>query len=409
MNVSIQIFSYIGIAEKGLSTNYIFSSINTLKNLNHQDALDYLKDQSIPYYNLEKLGDSEKIPSEYENIPEQESNIKVGKYNIYYLHNNLLIRYPTEIQFVDPFRNRVSYPIIMMLILVAVIVYFIVKDKDKSLALVVDSDYKKVVDIINSEQRDIDNINKEELISEEFNNIADHILNYKKKISEQYDLEKRLKKEKLEEFAYMAHDIKTPLTIIKGYLELIAASPSNEMTIKRKENAEIQFDRILKYIDEMLIMLKLEVLDEENFECINCKKLTEYLEMEITYFLESTHRTVQVNIKYDNMEDYYIVINYTYLERAVLNLLKNAIENTKNDDEIDIEIKITEDNYLIEVRDSGNGFPEHLLLNIQNSSNKIKTGGFGLRFAKRVVEINHGRFEIENSSGAIARIVLPLK
>lgn len=407
INASIHLFSFIGIAEKGLSTNYIFSSINVLENLDREKSIEYFKNESLNYYNLNNPEDLVKVPEEYSNLSEGTSNIRVGKYNIYYLHENLLIRYPTEIQFIAPFRNRVSYPIVFILFIMSVLVFFVVKDKEESLASAVNSDYNAVVKIINTDLNEQD-FNTDGLITEEFNNIANHIVGYKEKILEQHEFEKKLRKEKLNEFAYMAHDIKTPLTIIKGYIELIAGASSEESTIVRKENADKQMNRISKYIDDMLIMLKLEVLDNENYEIFNCKKLTEYLEMEVEYFKEASARPIQININYAEMEENNIRIIYEYLERAVLNLLKNAVENTASSQKISINLELAENCYVIEVKDSGVGFPQHIIEEFHSDATKNNFSGFGLRFVKRVAELHNGNFEIKNSSGAVAKITLPI-
>ena len=205
---------------------------------------------------------------------------------------------------------------------------------------------------------------------------------------------------------YLAHDIKTPLTSMIGYLSLL--NEINDMPLKQR----------VKYINIALEKsYRLEDLINELFDISRFNAETIILskeELNLTMMLEQIVDDFYPILKENNKE---ITIKSDDKARVFGNIIKNAINYSINNDKIEIEVKKDNQNVIVKVKNKGAKIPEEKLKRIfekfyrADSSRTSKTGGsgLGLAIAKEIVELHNGKIiATSNDLETVFEVVLPL-
>ncbi len=403
------VFVRLGLAEGGMSNDFIFSTLEKTESMDEDTVKNYLKELDIPHYDLRDKSELEKVPSEYFKKSNSLSKYISTNKNIYYKFNeNILVRFPVDLQFVGPFRDLIPFPVLGLLIILFCLTYLHYKHREKSLNKTLIREFAKISTLLEMDYKasmDKHNLSFETI---EFKEIGDHIYNAKKLIYEKNLQELKYKEQRTKELGELAHDIKTPLTIIQGNLELLLESKDQGEVLKRKARIEKQINRMLEYINRMLLMVRLENYDENKKDIFSISKCTDYLIISIENFLEPCASNYTIYNEIDENSISKLKISYDYIERAVMNLVKNSLENSNSL----IEIKFEEQNssYIINILDSGPGFSKIVLDSINGKDDGSSLNGFGLEFVKRVMEKHGGSLHICNrlEKGASCTLVLPL-
>ena len=197
---------------------------------------------------------------------------------------------------------------------------------------------------------------------------------------------------------YLAHDIKTPLTSMIGYLSLLS------------EIKDMPEEQRNKYIDITLDKsYRLEDLINELFDVarFNSEKIIlETEELNLNLMLEQiiddfypVLKELNKKIKFTPKEEIKLYGDPDKLSRVFNNLIKNAINYSSDDSNIDISAIKDEKNAIIKITNKGKQIPKEKLDRIfekfyrLDSSRTSKTGGsgLGLAIAKEIIELHHGK------------------
>lgn len=243
-------------------------------------------------------------------------------------------------------------------------------------------------------------------------------MNHLKRESEKNEkLAKENEEKKDELIVYLAHDIKTPLTSMIGYLSIL--DEIDDMPKKKQKNyISIALDKSYRLED-----LINELFDVARF---NSKKIVlEKEELNLNLMLEQiiddfypTLREVNKSIKLNYDEPISINGDSDKLSRVFNNLIKNAISYSKEESEIVINLKKDNNNAIVEVINKGKQISKEKLSKIfekfyrLDSARTSRTGGsgLGLAIAKDIVELHNGTIIAEsNEEETTFRVTLPLK
>lgn len=243
-------------------------------------------------------------------------------------------------------------------------------------------------------------------------------MNHLKRESEKNEkLAKENEEKKDELIVYLAHDIKTPLTSMIGYLSIL--DEIDDMPKKKQKNyISIALDKSYRLED-----LINELFDVARF---NSEKIVlEKEELNLNLMLEQiiddfypTLREVNKSIKLNYDEPISINGDPDKLSRVFNNLIKNAISYSKEESEIVINLKKDNNNAIVEVINKGKQISKEKLSKIfekfyrLDSARTSRTGGsgLGLAIAKDIVELHNGTIIAEsNEEETTFRVVLPLK
>lgn len=203
--------------------------------------------------------------------------------------------------------------------------------------------------------------------------------------------------------ANVSHELKTPLTSISGYAEMIEAGIVKEEDIKnfagriRKESA-----RLLSLISDIILLSRLDNSQKAEAirkETVNLLTIAQKCADDIA--VQAERQGVEVRV---SGEEYIMRGNITLLTELVQNLCDNAVRYNRDKDG---KVDITVGNGFIDVKDTGIGIPpEHRariferFYRVDKSRSKERGGtGLGLAIVKHICELYDAKIELKSSEG----------
>ena len=245
-------------------------------------------------------------------------------------------------------------------------------------------------------------------VADEFGNVENIVIIARDITERKQTQEQLLRSEKLaivgELAAGVAHEIRNPLTSLKGFLQLLSQREENKgyCSIMLPE-----LDRIDAIVSELLMVAKPQA---QNLKptCIQ-RLLNHVIELLSTNAIMSN---VQITFSYD--ENISLVSgDENQLKQVFINILKNAIDAMPNGGEVSVEAqKYDENSVMIRVMDRGCGIPKERLAKVGEPfyTTKEKGTGLGLMVSKRIIEMHNGKILItsEEGIGTTVEIGLPV-
>lgn len=254
-------------------------------------------------------------------------------------------------------------------------------------------DYKKRI-VINSNDEFAD-------MAASYNKMADTI---EEKISE---LEDSVRKR--DDFiAAFSHEMKTPMTSIVGYADMISHSSKGDEEIR--EAAGYILNEGLRL--EKLSFNLLNLIAADSTKITKESVPSEELFDDLKHVYKKTGQDVTIAYDCDNA---YITIEYDLIKTVLTNLIDNALKS--NTDRIEVSGKVTGEGYTFSVRDYGMGIPEEDLKKVteafymvdKSRSRKAHGAGIGLALCDRIVKLHDSHLEIYSklNEGTTVRFTIP--
>ena len=230
---------------------------------------------------------------------------------------------------------------------------------------------------------------------------------------------KRLENMRRDFVANVSHELKTPITSIKGFVEtLLGGALDNPDDSKRfLEIVAGQADRLNAIIDDLLSLSQLEQDSEKAAIVIEERELKPVLEMAIQVCApKASEKTVHVGL--NCLENITARINPQLFEQAVINLVDNAIKYSLPSTQVQVEVSVDNIELTVSVSDEGRGiekdhFPrlfERFYRVDSDRSREMGGTGLGLAIVKHIAQVHGGRVSVDSSvgKGSTFRIHLPL-
>ncbi|WP_456049007.1 sensor histidine kinase [Acetivibrio cellulolyticus] len=242
------------------------------------------------------------------------------------------------------------------------------------------------------------------------------------KIASLYDTTVKCTNEKSEFFYNMSHELKTPLTVILGAIQLIEQKNSVIEVDRRKSSKHIttikqNCYRLLRLINNMLDLSRIEsgYIKSNMINC-NIVYLVEEISLSVIPYAEQKSLTIEFDT---TSEEIISAVDIDKIERIILNLLSNAIKFTNPGGKISITVSAKNDKVHISVKDTGIGIPKDMLHNVferyqqvdSSLTKGIEGSGLGLSIVKSFVELHDGNIKVksEPNVGSEFHIDLPIK
>jgi heavy metal sensor kinase len=212
----------------------------------------------------------------------------------------------------------------------------------------------------------------------------------------------------------VSHDLRTPLTRLRGTAELALASPPN---VERYHEALAD---CLEESDRVLVMLN-TLMDISEAESGTLQLHREAVTLaDVVARAVDLYRDVAdakgVTLAADAAPDVVVVADRTRLEQVAANLIDNAVKYTPPGGRVDVEVRRAEDAAILRVRDTGPGIAPDELPHIfdrlfRGDTSRTERGlGLGLSLVKAIVEAHGGTVDVvsEPGRGSVFTVSLPL-
>ena len=285
-------------------------------------------------------------------------------------------------------------PLIMLMVIFMtffIVSYFVIRKTMNNMVVVVEAMDK----ILKNPEKEIKLNNELIILENRLNKIRIDLITSK-------NLAKEEEQKKNDLIMYMAHDLKTPLTSIIGYLTLLTEEKEISTNMQEKY-MKIVLDKSLRVeelINQFFDITRYNLRNMPIKENINLSFLIDQLIDECYPMLEE--RNLKCNIDKPNNIEYFG--DGDKLARAFENLLKNAINYSYENSEIQIILKETQENIQITFKNQGEKIPKYKLDKMFekfyriDESRTTKTGGAGLGLAitKEIIELHNGTIEVKN-------------
>ena len=216
---------------------------------------------------------------------------------------------------------------------------------------------------------------------------------------------KELDRIKSEFISIVSHDLRTPLTTIRGYVELLPrAGPLSPMQQDFVERIERSTSSIVDLIGDLLDVSRIEAGLDWEMETTDLHKVVQEVTTSLQPDAAAKRQTLNVEIHDRPM----ILGNGRRLAQVVSNLVGNAIKYTPEGGQIDAALREDGDFVLLEVRDTGIGIlaeDQHRVFDkfyrVESDETATIAGtGLGLSIVKSIVEKHKGRVWVESELGA---------
>lgn len=203
--------------------------------------------------------------------------------------------------------------------------------------------------------------------------------------------------------ADISHQLKTPLTSIRIMLDNIQDDPDMEKEVREDFLREIskQIDWISSLVVSLLKIAKFDAgtIKMENNE-INAKNLIDNIVSNLAILMELKNIEIITNVD----EKATFIADYKWQQEALTNILKNAIEHSKQNSRIYITVENTSLFLKIIIKDEGSGIDKEDLKHIFQRFYKTKNSsensiGIGLPLAKAIIEQSNGYIKVETKYG----------
>ncbi len=204
--------------------------------------------------------------------------------------------------------------------------------------------------------------------------------------------------------ANVSHELKTPLTSIKGFMEMLTKDPSitEESRAQFFSMINVEVERLIALINDILIVSELENSGaEDTVSCDAAATARESLRL-----LEAQAKMAGVRLSLDD-EDFRARISEANLKAMIINLVENSIKYNRENGEVNVSVKRRDKGFFVRVADTGIGIPpEHIdrvferFYRVDKSRSK-KTGGTGLGLAivKHIAQLYAGEISTKSTPG----------
>ena len=203
------------------------------------------------------------------------------------------------------------------------------------------------------------------------------------------------------------HELRTPITVIRGHLELMGPDPEEQRETLALVNDEL--DRMTRYVNNLLLLARAEQPDFLRREPVEVQELTLRVFAKVRALAP---RSWRLDVTGGGM----VVLDGDRITQAVMNLATNAVQHTDEGQEVVIGATVTDGQVRFWVRDTGPGIlpsdRERVFERFGRGRSVRRSGrgtGLGLAIVQAIVKAHGGRVELQSEpgEGATFTIVVP--
>ena len=222
---------------------------------------------------------------------------------------------------------------------------------------------------------------------------------------------KRLENMRSEFVANVSHELKTPLTSIKGFSETLKYVEDEETRNKFLNIINSESERLTRLINDILTLSNLENLNKmKNEEFRPAKAIKDCLDI-----LKKEGDSKEIKISFDNSYDGILVGDRDKFYQMVINLIENAIKYSNEEGEVKVKLQDKEQYLYLIVEDNGIGIPEEDITRVferfyrVDKARSTRGTGLGLAIVKYIVKLFYGDIDVQSEVGVGSKFTIKIK
>lgn len=407
----------------------IISNPDQLLDVNYLQQLNQKTDQKFFFILVEKDADFIYVPEKLDRLGLKASSLEIRNSRATDPHGYMLLKY-RDFTFTDQSAGQI---------------YFLTRDKpdgpDMDIILIIALLFGMLInimisyrvarhiitplEILNKATAEISRGNLDSEIhyssQDELGELCDSFEKMRLQLKEAQDLSQRYEKNRKELIANISHDLKTPITSIRGYvqgmMEGVASTPEKASQYMQTiyTNA-MQMDRL---IDELFLFSKLDLNQLEfDFEPVDIESYLHDCAEEKGYDLEI--KGMQLKYVSHYLSRTPIWLDRLRLQRVINNIMQNAEQHQDSEKEqavLEIILRENSTEAIIEIKDNGIGIPtdnlpfifDRLYRGDPSRNRQNKGSGLGLSIASQMIKAHGGRIWAESEIGQGTSIFFTLR
>jgi two-component system, sporulation sensor kinase A len=202
--------------------------------------------------------------------------------------------------------------------------------------------------------------------------------------------------------AGIAHEIRNPLTAIKGFTQLL----TERKTEKYADVILSELERIEEIVNDLLVLAKPVVTEAQETNLVNIvKSVVTLLNTQALIY------NIMIDVKY-SLSEISVRCEIDKIKQVLINVIKNSIEAMPHGGKISVEVRQDNSFAMISVKDEGVGIPEERLPKLGEPfySTKEKGTGLGLMICNRIIKSHGGNIYItsKENEGTIVKLLIPV-
>ena len=242
-------------------------------------------------------------------------------------------------------------------------------------------------------------------LSQDFDRMAESM-------EENVELLEEAAREKDRFMGAFTHELKTPMTSIIGYSELLM---TQELSDEDKEDALDYIHSEAKRLENLsLKLLQLFVMDKDKVELAKCSPME--ITKDIVEHLKPGLKEAGIDISLKT-EKGYALLEQDLVRTLIINLIDNSRKAIEGNGHIEVEQSMTEDGTIIAISDDGKGMPEESIKKVTEAFYRVDKArsraqggaGLGLSIVAKIIELHNGSLDIQSELGKGTRIEVTLR
>lgn len=215
--------------------------------------------------------------------------------------------------------------------------------------------------------------------------------------------------------ANVSHELKTPITSIKGFVETLKMTDNLDDDTKNRFLTIIENEatRLTRLIDDILLLSTIENKTKKKVEKVDLFEVFEEVHEVVNYIAKKKNIKVKYEFKNKDID----LWEYSgYIRQILLNIISNAIKYTGENGSVNIKQYIKAKKVFIEVKDNGIGIPQEDIDRIferfyrvdKARSRSVGGTGLGLAITKHMVKALNGNIKVESELGVGSKFIIEL-
>lgn len=227
-------------------------------------------------------------------------------------------------------------------------------------------------------------------LARNFNKMADSLKNYVEMLEEESQNKENF-------VSAFSHEVKTPLTAIIGYADMLRTNPNDINRIQKGAEYIFSEGKRLEQLSKRLLQIMAIKNQELKFVEVQIKMWIESISDNLKYYLSQRNIELEVNVEND-----FLVIEPILINMVIVNIVDNAQKASKDGEKIFINGKIEGQYYTLKIKDRGIGIDSKILSKIKEPFYKAdpsrvrnKNGaGLGLSLSQIIIEKHDAKMNI---------------